>query len=122
MANIDRAYVMIALLLLVAGEFLGFYMGASGDMSVRDTHVAMVLPGFVVLTIYGVLYRLWPAMKEGALAKAQFWSAILGALGLVIGAHMIAIGAGIAGAVIGSSLTIIGAVLMAFLFWTKTIA
>lgn len=122
MANIDRAYVMIALLLLVAGEFLGFYMGASGDMSVRDTHVAMVLPGFVVLTIYGVLYRLWPAMKEGALAKAQFWSAILGALGLVIAAYLISIGAGVVAAVIASALTIVGAVLMAFLFWTKTTA
>jgi hypothetical protein len=122
MANIDRAYAMIALLWLVAGELLGFYMGASGNTAVRDTHIAMVLPGFVVLALYGALYRLWPAMKDSGLAKVQFWAATLGELGLVIGAYMIMIGAGIAGAVIGSSLTIIGAVLMALLFWTTSAA
>jgi hypothetical protein len=120
MPNIDRAYVMVALLLLVAGELLGFYMGATNDLSVRDSHVALMLPGFVVLTLYGVLYRLWPAMKDSRLAMAQFWFAVTGALGLVIAAYMIAIGAGIIAAVIASVLTIIGAALMAWLFWTKT--
>jgi hypothetical protein len=119
MANIDRFYVLIALLWLVVGELLGFYMGASGNLALRDTHVAMVLPGFVVLTLYGALYRLWPAMKDGVLAKIQFWCAVLGVLVLVIGAHMIMIGAGVAGAVIGSLLTIAGAVLMTAIFWTK---
>ena len=120
MANIDRFFVLVALLWLVAGELLGFYMGASGDTTVRDTHVAMVLPGFVVLTLYGALYRLWPAMKESPLAKIQFWSAVLGVLALVIGAQMISSGAGISGAVIGTLLTILGALLMTYLFWTKT--
>jgi hypothetical protein len=119
MASIDRLYVLIALLWLVAGELLGFYMGASGNLAVRDTHVAMVLPGFVVLTLYGAIYRLWPALKDSALSKIQFWCAMLGVLGLVIGAHMIMIGAGIVAAVIGSLLTIAGAVLMAAIFWTN---
>ena len=122
MPNIDRAYVMVALLLLVGGELLGFYMGAANDLTVRDTHVALVLPGFVVLTLYGVLYRLWPAMKESAVAKAQFWSAVIGSLGLVIAAYLLAIGASIVAAVISSALTIVGAALMAWLFWTKTAA
>jgi len=120
MPNIDRAYVMVALLLLVAGEMLGFYMGAANDLSVRDTHVALILPGFVVLTLYGVLYRLWPAMKNSGLAKVQFWIAVIGAFGLAIAAYLIAIGAGIVAAVIASALTILGAALMAWLFWTKT--
>jgi len=120
MPNIDRAYVMVALLLLVAGELLGFYMGATNDLSMRDTHVAFMLPGFVVLTLYGVLYRLWPAMKDSGLAKVQFWIAVIASFGLVIAAYLIAIGAGIVAAAISSALTIIGAALMAWLFWTKT--
>jgi len=120
MPNIDRAYVMVALLLLVGGELLGFYMGAANDVTMRDTHVALVLPGFVVLTLYGVLYRLWPAMKDSAVAKAQFWIAVIGSLGLVIAAYLLAIGASIVAAVISSALTIVGAALMAWLFWTKT--
>jgi hypothetical protein len=31
-------------------------MGASGDNRFLDVHVAMLLPGFVVLTLYGALY------------------------------------------------------------------
>jgi hypothetical protein len=120
MPNIDRAYIMVALLLLVLGELLGFHIGATNNLSLRDTHVAMMLPGFVVLTLYGVLYRLWPMMKDSGLAMAQFWSAVTGSFGLVIGAYMISINAGIIAAVIASTLTIIGAVLMAWLFWTKT--
>ena len=119
MPNIDRAYVMVALLLLVVGELLGFYMAAANDLSVRDTHIALMLPGFVVLTLYGVLYRLWPAMKDSGLAMAQFWIALTGSFGLVIGAYLIGIGAGIVAAAIASILTIIGAALMAWLFWTK---
>ena len=66
MAKIDRLYIATALLLLVIGMALGFYMGAAGDSTVRDTHVAILLPGFVTLAVYGVIYRLWPAMKESA--------------------------------------------------------
>jgi hypothetical protein len=51
---------------------------------------------------------------------AQFWLAVTGSFGLVIAAYMIAIGAGIVAAVIASALTILGAALMAWLFWTKT--
>lgn len=120
MPNIDRAYVMVGLLLLVLGELLGFYMGAANDLSVRDTHVAMMLPGFVVLTLYGVLYRLWPVMKDSGLAMAQFWIAVTGSFGLVIGAYLVAIGAGIIAVALASILTIVGAALMAWLFWTKT--
>jgi hypothetical protein len=50
--------------------------------------------------------------------EIQFWFAVIGALGLVIAANLIASGAGIVAAVIASALTIIGAALMAFLFWT----
>ena len=120
MPNIDRAYVMLALVLLVLGELLGFYMGATNDLSVRDTHVAFVLPGFVVLTLYGVVYRIWPGMKDSPLAMAQFWITVTGALGLVIAAYLIKIEAGIIAAVIASALTIVGAALMAWLFCTKT--
>ena len=79
MAKIDRLYIATALFLLVIGMLLGLYMGVAGDGTVRDTHVAILLPGFVTLAVYGVIYRLWPAMKMSALARVQFWSAAIGA-------------------------------------------
>ena len=119
MANIDRAYVSIALAWLIAGMILGLYMGASTDNEYLDVHVAMLLGGFVVLVVYGVLYRLWPALKEGAVAKIQFWVAAAGSLGLVIGAALIVNQMGIAVAAVSSVLAIIGAILMAVQFWTR---
>ena len=119
MAKIDRAFVTVSLAWLIAGLLLGFHMGASGDNKFLDVHVAMLLPGFVVLTLYGVVYRLWPAMKASGLAKAQFWIANVGELGLVAGALQIALGGGPIVAGIGAALVIVSAGLMGFLFWTK---
>lgn len=119
MTNIDRAFVTVAFAWLIAGLLLGFYMGAAGDNAYLDVHVAMLLPGFVVLTLYGMIYRLWPALKESSLASAQFWIANIGVLGIVAGTLQILFGGGIVVAALGSALVILGAVLMAVLFWTK---
>jgi hypothetical protein len=119
MARIDRAYVTIGLALLVLAMLLGFYMGAAADNKYLNVHVALALGGFVVLTIYGVLYRLWPSLKDAVLAKAQFWSAVIGALLLPVAAAMIANQMGIAVAVVGSVLAIVGAILMLWIFWSR---
>ena len=120
MPKIDRAYVATALVLLVIGMVLGFYMGAAGDSSVRDTHVALVLTGFVTLALYGVIYRLWPAMKEGTLARVQFWSAAIGAGLMIVGAYLSQAGMTVIVVAIGSVLAIIGAALLTILFWTRS--
>ena len=119
MGNIDRAYVTIGLVLLVLGMLLGFYMGATGDTKYLDVHVALLLGGFVVLTIYGFMYRLWPTLKHGTIVKAQFWSAAIGALTVPVGTVMIANQMGVAVAAAGSILAIIGAVLMWWIFWSS---
>ena len=120
MAKIDRLYIAAALVLLVIGMLLGLYMGVAGDGTVRDTHVAILLPGFVTLAVYGVIYRLWPAMKESALARVQFWSAAIGAALMIVGAYLFQAGMDTIVIAIGSVLTIFAAALMAILFWTRS--
>ncbi len=119
MGQIDRSFVVIALLWLVLGMALGIYMGIANDNKWVTVHVAMLLGGFVVLTVYGVLYRLWPAMNGGALPKAQFWLAVVGALALVIGAAIIVNNGGIALAAIGSFMALAAALLMGWLFVSR---
>ena len=119
MANIDRAYVTVGLALLVLGMLLGFYMGATGENKYLDVHVAILLGGFVVMTFYGVIYRLWPVLKDGTLAKAQFWIAVIGSLTIPVGASLIANQMGTAVAAAGSALAILGAVLMVWIFWSR---
>lgn len=120
MANIDRAFVAIGLAWLILGMLLGLQMGVSGSNRYLLVHVAMLLGGFVVLTLYGAIYRLWPALKEGALPKAQFSCAALGTVVTTIGAGMIVNQMGVTVALGGSLLEIIGAVLITWMFWTRT--
>ena len=122
MAHIDRAFVGVGLIWLILGMLLGLYMGITANNQLLVTHVAMLMSGFVVLTIYGFIYRLWPALKDSPLAKAQFWIAFVAALGQVIGAYQFATSGGMQIAVIAVSsvLAILAGVLMAWVFWTRS--
>lgn len=119
MANIDRAYVTIGLAWLLLGMLIGFYMGATGDNKYLDVHVAILLGGFVVLTFYGAIYRLWPMLKDGVLARVQFWLAAIASLLIPIGTTMIANQMGSAVAAGGSALAIVSAALMLWSFWSR---
>src|SRR5262245_49760643 len=119
MAQIDRAYVGLALALLIVGEALGFYMGMMNDMKWRGVHIGIVLIGFVTLAIYGVLFRLWPAMKEGGLAKAQFWVTAIGIAGLVVGSIMQTLDGSIALLAASSAVVIVGTLMLGWLFWER---
>jgi uncharacterized membrane protein len=116
MLEIDRAYVAIALLWAVAGMLLGLYMGMAADTKLLTVHVAMMLSGFVTLALYGVLYRLWPAMKKSPLALAQFWISAIGVAVLIIGSYFLVTNGSIPLAATGSFAMIVGAALMAWIF------
>ena len=122
MAHIDRAFVGMALVWLMLGMVLGLWIGWTHSTEYLAVHTTMLLPGFVMLAVYGVLYRLWPEMKNSGLAKAQFWLASLGAFGQVVGAYQFMRSGGddmmlIAGS---SVMAILGGVLMTWLFWHKS--
>ena len=120
MAQIDRNLVAIGLGWLVLGMLLGLYMGASNDTRLLQVHVAMLMGGFVVITTYGVLYRLWPAMKTGSLAKIQFWIAVISSVGIAAGTVQRALNDGVVLVAFASVLAIVGAVLMGWLFMTRS--
>lgn len=122
MAEIDRAFVGVSLGWLILGMVLGLYMGITASNQLLVVHVAMLMSGFVVLAIYGVIYRLWPGLKSSPLAKAQFWTAVIAVLGQVIGAYQFATSGGTDIAIIASSsvLAILAGVAMAWVFLTKS--
>ena len=120
MMRIDRAYVAVALVLLLIGEFLGFYMGMTQDMRLRSVHIAFVLTGFVTLSLFGFMYRMWPSMKTGALAKAQFWLSAVGAVGIATGTYQYVTTGGIAIVAPASVLLIVGTILLLWLFWARS--
>jgi hypothetical protein len=122
MAHIDRAFVGMALVWLMLGMFLGLYIGWTQSNQFLPVHIMMLLPGFVVLSVYGFLYRLWPSMKNSGLAKAQFWLAAVAVLGQVFGAYQFVDSGATDVMVMASSsvLAILSGLLMVWLFWTKS--
>lgn len=118
MAKIDRALITIALAWLISGMVLGLYMGAATDTSFLDVHVAMMMGGFVLLSVYGFIYRQWPLLKQNGLAKAQFWIAALGSVAIVVGSAQMVLGGGIATVAAGSVVALVGAILMGWIFVT----
>ena len=66
-------FLRIAVLYLIAGVSLGIVMGASGDHSLHPLHAHINLLGFVLMTLFGLFYRVVPAAAETTLAKVHFW-------------------------------------------------
>jgi heme/copper-type cytochrome/quinol oxidase subunit 4 len=122
MAQIDRAYVGFAIALLIVGELLGFYMGMTNDTKWRGVHIVIVLVGFVTIALFGALYRLWPAMKAGALASAQFWLTVAGVIGVIVGSIVQMQNGSVAILAISSALMIAGTLLLGWLFWERATA
>ncbi len=117
MTNIDRNYIGYALAWLIAGTIFGFWMGATGSVQYVSVHVAMLLPGFVTLAIYGMIYRLWPGLKTSPLAAAQFWLAAVSLPLMVLGAWVMVANGGIVLVAAASGLAIAAAILMGLVFW-----
>lgn len=82
----DRKYLMWALCYAVAGMVLGIIMAASHDHGQLVTHAHIMLAGFVVSFIYGVIHKLWLGDANFPnLAKAQFFVHQAGAITLFTG-------------------------------------
>ncbi len=83
----DRKFLVWALSYAVAGMCLGIFMAASQNHGQHVTHAHIMLVGFVVSLIYGVIHRLWLAQHQGAtqLARLQFYAHHAGALAMFTG-------------------------------------
>jgi hypothetical protein len=84
--SLDRKYLIWALSYAVAGMGLGIFMAASHNHAQTDTHSHILLAGFVVSLIYGVIHKLWLVDgKITSLAKVQFVVHQAGAIVLSVG-------------------------------------
>jgi cbb3-type cytochrome oxidase subunit 1 len=81
--SMSRGYLLMGALYLVIGIVLGGYMSATSDHTLAPLHAHINLLGFVVMSIFGIVFRLIPAIGDSGLAKAQFWLHQAGALVLL---------------------------------------
>lgn len=68
MMNISRGFLLIGSLYLL----VGVVMGGSGDHWLAPAHAHINLLGFTLMTLFGIAYRVMPAMSGNTLARAHF--------------------------------------------------
>ncbi|MFN0113356.1 MAG: hypothetical protein ACKVPY_01620 [Paracoccaceae bacterium] len=82
--NITRSFLIIGGLYLLLGIALGTIMSGRGDFTLAPLHAHINLVGFVLMTLFGIVYHLFPAMTASALARAHFWLHQIGSLVLLV--------------------------------------
>src|SRR5215469_4035979 len=111
MKRIDATYVTIGIVYLIVGMVLGIVMGMRQDFQLAPVHAHLNLVGFVSHSVFGLVHRVWPALRAGAIASMQFWLFVLGTPLFVAGIAISILGGVIWPAVIGSILVLLGALL-----------
>jgi len=115
--SISRNFLVMGALYLVVGILFGAYMGGSGDHTLAPVHAHINLLGFTLMTVFGLAYRLMPALAEGLLPKLHFWLHQVGSLGLLLGLFLLMTGK-VDAATIGPVFPVLeGAILLGAVLW-----
>jgi hypothetical protein len=83
--KLDRKFMLCALAYIVFGMCVGIYMAASKNHGEFVAHAHILLVGFVVSFIYGLIHKLWIAAENRPIATLQFYMHQLSTLVLSIG-------------------------------------
>lgn len=70
--NLDRRFLIWALGYAAVGISLGLYMAASQNHGELVTHAHILLIGFVVSLVYGIIHKLWLDRPNRVVANIQF--------------------------------------------------
>jgi hypothetical protein len=117
MRTVDSSYVVIGALWLLLGIILGIVMGASHSFQFMPLHAHINLVGFACHSIFGLVYRQWPAMKASRLAFLQFWVFVLATPITLIGLYFTLSGGPDLPTIIGSLGLLLGAILFFVIIW-----
>lgn len=104
MKRIDVYFLLLAVLLLLAGAGLGIKMGTAEDFQLTPVHAHLNLVGWASLALFGLTYRAYPRLAERRLALFHFILSAVGAILLPIGIGIAVLKGQPALAIIGSLL------------------
>jgi len=116
-----RAWFRLAALYFAAGVTLGSVMGASGDHSLMAVHAHLNLLGWVSLFLFGIYYRLNPALdtSRAALMQVSIWC--VGTIVMAIGVGLVHTGheAGDPLAAVGSLIILAGMLIFGWIVYKQ---
>ena len=88
MQRIDVMFILLAAFMLVCGVSMGVYMGAVHDFSLAPIHAHTNLVGWASLALFGIVYRIFPELKERRLAAVHLGLAAPAALAFPFGIYL----------------------------------
>ena len=86
---IGSLMMRVSVVLLLVGLLWGIEMGIRQDFALAPAHAHLNLVGGVLLFVFGLYYRLVPGAGASALAKAQGWLHIVGAIVFPLGVAIV---------------------------------
>lgn len=69
----SQRFIRIAVVYLVIGAALGYYMGLTQNFALTPVHAHVTLAGWLTLAVAGFVYHLYPQSAQTRLARAHFW-------------------------------------------------
>ncbi len=88
MQRIDVMFILLAAFMLVCGVSMGVYMGVVHDFSLAPIHAHTNLVGWASLALFGIVYRIFPELKERRLAAVHLGLAAPAALAFPLGIYL----------------------------------
>ena len=82
--NVSRNFILVGAVYLIIGICFGIYMGGSGDHTMAPLHAHINLVGFTLMTVFGILYRVFPETGLSSLARLHFWLHLGGSVILLV--------------------------------------
>lgn len=72
MDRLDLKFLALGAAMLVVGVSMGIYMGMVHDFQLSPVHAHVNLVGWVSLSLFGIVYKLFPELQARRLAKLHF--------------------------------------------------
>jgi len=72
MDRLDIKFLALGAAIFVVGISLGIYMAITHDFQLAPVHAHVNLIGFVSLSLFGIVYKIYPELQRRRLAKAHF--------------------------------------------------
>lgn len=85
MNRLDLKFLLLGAIMLTVGVTLGVVMGIRHDFALAPVHAHINLVGWASLSLFGIVYKLYPEMARSRLAALHFILAAPAALMFPIG-------------------------------------
>jgi len=72
MDRLDLKFLIIGAAMFMLGISLGIFMAITHDYQLAPVHAHTNLIGFVSLSLFGIVYKIYPELQKRRLAKAHF--------------------------------------------------